>query len=99
MVDPLVADVQHKDVLIFHNNLHHMPTVAKRAVNILVKIFDLTEAWRWRPSGSHSARSVPRFKVEKHERVVTREELYQLGQALRAAPTERLASTRAAAAN
>ena len=39
-----------------------------------------------------------RFKVEKHERFLTREELYRLGQALRAAPAERLASTHAAAA-
>ena len=76
-----------------------MPTVDIRAVNILVKMFKLGEAWRWRPSGSNSARSAPRFKVEKHERFVTREEFYQLGQELWAAPTERLASTRAAAAN
>ena len=41
---------------------------------------------------------VPRFKVEKHERFLTREELYRLGQVLRAAPAERLASAHAAAA-
>ena len=26
----LVADVEHKDILSFHNGLHHMPTVARR---------------------------------------------------------------------
>ena len=94
----LVADVEYKDILAFHNKLHHMPTVANRAVDILVKMFNLADAWGWRPSGTNPCRGVSRFKVEKHERFLTREELYRLGQALRAAPAERLASTHAAAA-
>ena len=94
----LVAEVEHKDILSFHNGLHHMPTVANRAVDILVKMFNLADAWGWRPAGTNPCRGVSRFKVEKHERFLTREELYRLGQALRAAPAERLASTHAAAA-
>ena len=58
----------------------------------------MADAWDWRPSGTNPCRGVSRFKVEKHERFLTREELYRLGQALRAAPAERLASTHAAAA-
>ena len=50
------------------------------------------------PPGATRAGGVPRFKVEKHERFLTREELYRLGQVLRAAPAERLASNHAAAA-
>ena len=94
----LVAEVEHKDILSFHTGLHHMPTVANRAVDILVKMYNLADAWGWRPAGSNPCRGVPRFKVEKHERFLTREELYRLGQVLRAAPAERLASTHAAAA-
>ena len=94
----LVAEVEHKDILAFHNGLHHMPTVANRAADILVKMFNLADAWGWRPSGTHPCRGVSRFKVEKHERFLTREELHRLGQALRAAPSERLASRHAAAA-
>ena len=94
----LVADVEHKDILAFHNKLHRMPTVANRAADILVKMFNLADAWSWRPSGTNPCRGVSRFKVEKHERFLTREELYRLGQALRAAPAERLASPHAAAA-
>ena len=93
-----VVEVEHKDILSFHNGLNHMPTVANRAADILVKMFNLADAWGWRPSGSNPCRGVSRFKVEKHERFLTREELYRLGQALRAAPTERLASRHAAAA-
>ena len=94
----LVADVEHKDILAFHNKLHRMPTVANRAVDILVKMFNLADAWGWRPSGANPCRGVSRFKVEKHERFLTREELYRLGQALRTASAERLASPHAAAA-
>ena len=94
----LVAEVEHKDILSFHTGLHHMPTVANRAVDILVKMYNLADAWGWRPAGSNPCRGVPRFKVGKHERFLTREELYRLGQVLRAAPAERLASTHAAAA-
>ena len=96
--DRLVTDVEHKDILSFHNGLHHMPTVANRAADILVKMFNLADAWDWRPSGTNPCRGVSRFKVEKHERFLTREELYRVGQALRAAPAERLTSTHAAAA-
>ena len=75
----LVADVEYKDILAFHNSLHHMPTVANRAADILVKMFNLSDAWGWRPSGTNPARGVPRFRVEKHERFLTREELFRLG--------------------
>ena len=40
----LVPDVEYKDILAFHNSLHHMPTVANRAADILVKMFNL-EHW------------------------------------------------------
>ena len=96
--DRLVAEVEHKDILSFHNGLHHMPTVANRAADILVKMFNLADGWGWRPAGSNPCRGVARFKVEKHERFLTREELHRLGEALRAAPVERLASVHAAAA-
>ncbi len=93
-----VSDVEYKDILAFHNSLHHMPTVANRAADILVKMFNLSDAWGWRPSGANPCRGVSRFRVEKHERFLTREELYRLGETLRAAPEKRLASTHAAAA-
>ena len=74
----LVADVEHKDILSFHNGLHQMPTVANRAVDILVKMFNLADAWGWRRAGSNPCRGIRRFKVEKHERFLTREELHRL---------------------
>ena len=64
----------------------------------VTKMFSLADAWGWRPAGSNPCRGVARFKVEKHERFLTRVELHRLGEVLRAAPTERLASVHAAAA-
>ena len=46
----LVADVEHKDILAFHNKLHHMSTVANRAVDILVKMFNLEHRLRFSSS-------------------------------------------------
>ena len=43
----LVADVEHKDILSFHNGLHRMPTVANQAADILVKMFNLKHQLRF----------------------------------------------------
>lgn len=73
--------------------------MANRAVDILVKMFNLAEAWGLRPRGKNPCRFVRRYKVEKHhERFLTHEELYRLGQVLEVAPAERLASPHSAAA-
>ena len=95
----LVREVERKHILEFQYGLSSMPTVANRAVDILVKMFGLAEDWGWRRSGRNPCRFVRRYKVEKHhERFLTPEELYRLGQALDAAPAEGLASVHAAAA-
>ena len=95
----LVSEVERKHIMAFQYGLRDMPTVANRAVEILVKMFNLADAWGWRPSGRNPCRFVRRYKVEKHhERFLTPEELYRLGRVLDAAPAERLASTHAAAA-
>ena len=94
-----VADVERKHIMTFQYGLSDMPTVANRAVDILVKMFNLAEAWGLRPRGKNPCRFVRRYKVEKHhERFLTHEELYRLGQVLNIAPAERLASSHAAAA-
>ena len=95
----LVSEVERKHIMALQYGLRDMPTVANRAVDILVKMFNMADAWGWRPSGRNPCRFVRRYKVEKHhERFLTAEELYRLGRALDAAPAERLASTHAAAA-
>ncbi len=95
----LVGEVERKHILEFQYGLSGMPTVANRTVDILVKMFNLAEDWGWRPPGRNPGRFVRRYKVEKHhERFLTPDELFRLGQALDAAPAEQLASAHAAAA-
>ena len=66
---------------------------------MLVKMFNLAELWEMRPPGRNPCKAVRRYKVAPHkERFLTPDELARLGQALDAAPAERLASRHAAAA-
>ena len=94
-----VEQVRHSDIVSFYTGLHEMPTVANRTADILAHMFRLADAWGWRPSGRNPCQGMKRFKVPRHrERFLTREELARFGEAVRAAPAERLASTHAAAA-
>ena len=94
-----VADVERKHILAFQYELREKPTVANRALEMLIKMFNLAEAWELRPAGKNPCRFVRRYKVQpQHERFLTSEELHRLGQALDAAPAERLASQHGATA-
>ena len=94
-----VAEVERKHILAFHYELREKPTVANRALDMLIKMFNLAEVWELRPPGKNPCRFVRRYKVQaQHERFLTAEELGRLGRALDAAPAERLASRHGAAA-
>ena len=94
-----VAEVERKHILAFQYKLREKPTVADRALDMLIKMFNLAEAWELRPPGKNPCRFVRRYKVQaQHERFLTPEELHRLGRALGAAPAERLASRHGAAA-
>ena len=97
--DLSVSKAERKHILKIQYALRDMPTVANRAVDILVKMFNLAELWEMRPPGRNPCKSVRRYTVLPHkERFLTPEELARLGRALDAAPAERLASRHAAAA-
>ena len=94
-----VSEVEKKHILKFQFGLSHMPTVANRTVDILVKMFNMAELWEMRPPGRNPCRSVRRYKVEPHkERFLTPGDLARLGRTLDIAPEKRLASRHAAAA-
>ena len=48
-----VAEVERKHILAFHYELREKPTVANRALEMLVKMFNLAEAWDLRPPGKN----------------------------------------------
>ena len=51
----LIADVEHKDILSFHNGLHHMPTVANRAADIPVKHYRVIRRYVRQPDPDRRA--------------------------------------------
>ena len=51
-----VAEVERKHILAFHYELREKPTVANRALEMLVKMFNLAEAWDLRPPGKNPCR-------------------------------------------
>ena len=94
-----VDEVERKHILAFHYELREKPTVANRALDMLIKMFNLAKAWELRPPGKNPCRFVRRYKVHtQHERFLTPEELRRLGCALDSAPAERLASRHGATA-
>ncbi|MCY4016174.1 MAG: site-specific integrase [Gammaproteobacteria bacterium] len=94
-----VAEVERKDIFKLQFELSGVPTVANRCLDILAKMLNLAELWEMRPPNRNPCRGVRRLKASpRRERFLTPEELGRLGQALEAAPAEKLASRHVAAA-
>ena len=94
-----VAAVERKHIMSMHYELHDTPAVANRAVEILLKMFNLAELWEMRPPGRNPCKSIPRYKINRRkERFLSPEELGRLGRTLAVASSKRLASSHAAAA-
>jgi integrase len=62
--------------------MRERPYEANRTLTLLSKMFNLTEAWGLRPSGSNPCRHVQRYREQKRERFYSTEELKRLGEAL-----------------
>ena len=83
----LVKDISRSDVSRLHNKHRATPYQANRALAILSKLFNLAEVWGERPDGSNPCRHVERFPEDERERMLSAQELAQLGDALREAET------------
>ncbi len=93
-----VSEMEKKPILRFQVGLSHMPTVANRTVDILMKTLDMAELWEMLPPGKNPRRSVRRNKVDpQKERFLTPKELARLGRTFEIAPEKLLASRCAAA--
>ena len=94
-----ISAVERSHVSDLHFKMRDKPYQANQTISVLAKMFNLADKWGWRPSTRNPCKGVPRYKVEQHhERYLTREEFFRLGEAIRAAPAEGLASAHAAAA-
>lgn len=93
-----IAEIERKHVLSLHYELRGKPAAANRAVEMLVKMFNLAELWGLRPDGSNPCRLVRRYKTGRRERFLSPEEYGRLGRVLDVAEAERLASPHGVAA-
>ena len=77
-----ISDLARADVARFHQNLHDRPYQANRALGVLCKMMNLAEEWGLRPDGSNPVRHIKKYREEKRERYLNREELQRLGAVL-----------------
>src|SRR4029450_11899760 len=83
-----VSDLLRADVAQFHQDLRDRPYQANRALGVLSKMMNLAEAWGLRLDGSNPVRHVKKYREDKRERYLTKEELQRLGAALADAQTK-----------
>jgi Arm DNA-binding domain/Phage integrase, N-terminal SAM-like domain len=77
-----IADLTRADVAQFHHQHCDRPYQANRSRAVLSKMMNLAEAWGLRLDGSNPCRHVKKYREDKRERYLTKEELRRLGAAL-----------------
>lgn len=84
-------DINREDVRAFHSDItaQGFATRANRLVALLSKAFNLAEDWGMRPENSNPCRLVKRNKEKHRDRILTRDELIRLGDALDLEETEK----------
>jgi hypothetical protein len=77
-----ISDLLRADVAAFHHDQRDCPYQANRALGVLSKMLNLAEEWGLRPDGSNPCRHVKKYREDKRERYLTKEELQRLGAVL-----------------
>lgn len=76
------AGLSLSDVQDLHHAMRKTPTTANRTIDLLSSMLSLAEQWGIRPRRSNPCSDVRRYKENKRERFLSREELARLGDAL-----------------
>ena len=77
-----VSAITRSDISGLHYSLRHTPYEANRTIALLSKMFNLAEAWDYRPDGSNPCRHVKRFREKIRERFFSTDELQRIGNVL-----------------
>jgi integrase len=77
-----IATLTRWDVVQFHHCHRDRPYQANRSLAVLSKMINLAEAWGLRPDGQNPCRHVKKYREQKRERYLNREELKRLGAVL-----------------
>ncbi|MCB1483721.1 MAG: site-specific integrase [Hyphomicrobiaceae bacterium] len=93
-----ITAITRADVSNAHSSWNHVPRAANHALSVLSKIMTWAEDQGYRPEGANPCQRVQRYKENKRERFLTKDELARLGAALDQAEAEQLAGPYAIAA-
>jgi integrase len=74
-----LQDLTRADVAQLHHQLRDHPYQANRCLAVLSKMMNLAEAWGLRGDASNPCRHVTKYREQKRERYLTKEELRRLG--------------------
>lgn len=78
-----VTGVTRADVAKFHHDLRHIPYQANRCLEVISKMFSLSEMWGLRPDGTNPRKHIRKYPEEKRERFLSAAELRRIGEVLR----------------
>lgn len=78
-----VTEVTRADVAKFHHDLRHIPYQTNRCLEVVFKMFSLSEMWGLRPDGTNPRKHIWKYLEEKRERFLSAAELRQIGEVLR----------------
>ena len=67
----------------FHHDLRHIPYQANRCLEVISKMFSLSEMWGLRPDGTNPRKHIRKYLEEKRERFLSAAELRRIGEVLR----------------
>jgi integrase len=93
-----IDEVARTDIERLHVSLKDKPYQANRTMALLSKLFNWCEKSGYRQDGSNPCRHIQKYKEEKRERFLSKEELARLGEALVEAEEKSLTSPHAIAA-
>ena len=85
-----VIGITRADVAKFHHDLRHIPYQANRCLEVVSKMFSLSEMWGLRPDGSNPRKHIRKYPEEKRERFLSAAELRRIGEVLREMGSERV---------
>jgi hypothetical protein len=77
-----ITDLTRADIVQFHHEHRDRPYQANRSLAVLSKMMNLAEAWGLRLDGSNPVRHVKKYREDKRERYLTKDELQRLGATL-----------------
>ena len=84
-----MADIVSKDIKQFLESLSHRTTTANRCFALLSIMFKKAEEWEYLPPNSNPCRGVSKYKENKKQRFLSRDEFKRLEQALDETKTDK----------